>query len=47
MWNPCEEVTMPSQSWYFQEKKKKAKFPPKCTLNFRQRDCRKIQGKEL
>lgn len=21
MWNPCEEVTMPSQSWYFQKKK--------------------------
>lgn len=46
MWNPCEEVTMPSQSWYFPEKKI-AKFPPKCTLNVRQRDCRKIQGKEL
>ena len=23
MWNPCEEVTKPSQSWYFPEKKKK------------------------
>ena len=26
MWNPCEEVTMPSQSWYFPEKKKKKKL---------------------
>lgn len=26
MWNPCEEVTMPSQSWYFPEKKKLLNF---------------------